>query len=202
LPSDAIVEAYDLTILSDGDTVTVSETTIGSRLPSRCPGLHVVGDGAFCLGRGADRVSSPLEAARFWKRLGDFLYHQFVAARRRAWPSGKWLSHGHPAADAQLEAEVIAERNGWVEDYANAIENDEGWIAGAVKRGVGPPRTIGCPCASTHPGRACPKRRAVEKIVAAERRRRNAEAEHFEILYAAGVRCCGRINGCPLEGRE
>lgn len=202
LPSEAVAEAFDLTIKIDEGGLVVGETEPGQRLPARCPELHIVGGGAFCLGREEHSFGTPAAAADFWKSLGDFLVCQHHAARRRKWPAGRWLSHGHLAADAQLEAEALAARNGWAEDYADALENTEGWIAAAVEAAT-PSGSSLCPCPLPHLRRGkCPKARAARQLVAIERRRRLAEAEHFELLYLLGVRCCGRIDGCPLEGRD
>lgn len=197
LDSGAIAPAYDLTLRYGETDIIVSETVPGSRLPTRCPDLHIMDKGVFCLGLEDNLLLSPVEAAAFWKRLGDYLVGQHYAARRRKWPAGRWLSHGPAAAKAQLEAEALAQKYGWVEDYANALENNEGWIAAAVNE-AGDLSTR-CPCTIPHPKRRCPKRHAVSKIVAAERQRRAGEARHFEALAQLGVKCCGRIDGCPLE---
>jgi hypothetical protein len=206
LASGLIVEAYDLTLRQAGSHVVVSETLPGTRLPQRCPELHIQAEGAFCLGRVSNRLDTELNAALFWVRLGDFLVHQHHAARRRRWPADRWLSHGHDAADAQLAAEEIARKSGWIDDYADALENGRGWIAEAVKRGLGPPGVSACSCeAEPGPGsrgrRRCPHRRSAERIVKAERQRRVAEKAYIDLLYACGVRCCGRVDGCALEGR-
>ena len=206
LPSGLPAEAYDLTLRRVGEKLVVRETTPGTRLPVQCPELHIQAEGAFCLGRDANKLDTELSAALFWRRLGDFLVHQHHAARRRKWPAGRWLSHGHDAADAQLAAEEVASKIGWKNDYADALENDRGWIADAVRRGVGPPGVSACPCEarlerSERGKRRCPHRRSAERIVKAERRRRNAEREYLDLLFACGVRCCGRVDGCGLEGR-
>ena len=200
LPSGSIVTGYHLTVRRQDGRIRVGETEVGTRLPDCCPELHILRDGTFCLGLESNRMDSSSAAALFWKRLGDFLFHQHVAAEQRMWPAGRWLSHGNVAAEEQLKAERIATENGWLDDYANAIENDEGWIAAAVERGVGPPKIISCPCAKDH-GKRCPKRKAVERIVALERRRRRAEDMYMAGLFEDGVRCCGRIDRCGLEGR-
>lgn len=196
LRSEAIAQAYDLTLRFGDKGIVVKETRPGDRLPTRCPELHIVGHGAFCLGAEENWLSSEAEAAAFWKRLGDYLVSQEYAARRRKWPAGRWLSHGPTALKAQLEAEAIADDYGWRDAYDNAIENDQGWIAIAVKHGTSAPGS--CPCVSSHAGPQCPNRKAVAKIVGVERRRRDAEAKHFDALAALGVECCGRIDGCPL----
>lgn len=206
LPSGLIVEPYDLTLRQAESGVIVGETVPGTRLPPRCPELHIQAEGAFCLGREANRLDTQLNAALFWRRLGDYLVHQHHAARRRRWPAGRWLSHGHDAADAQLAAEDVARKSGWVDDYADALENDRGWIADAVKSGVGPPGVSACRCeAKAGPGRRgrrrCPHRRFAERIVKAEHQRRVAEQAYFDLLHECGVRCCGRVDGCGLEGR-
>lgn len=196
LESGTIAPAYDLTVRGGESDIVVSETKLGDRLPTRCPELHIMEDGIFCLGIEENWLTTPDEAAAFWKRLGDYLVGQHYAARRRKWPAGRWLSHGPTAVTAQFEAEAIADRYGWADDYANAIENNDGWIAAAVNE-TGDPSTR-CPCAVPHSKRPCPRRHSVGKIVAAERKRRAGEARHFEVLRQLGVTCCGRIDGCPL----
>jgi hypothetical protein len=201
--SGAVNSAYDLIIRHGAGGLEVSETVIGSRLPRQCPELHIKAEGIFCLSREANSLATRAEADQFWVRLGDYLVDQHAAERRRQWPAGRWMSHGNAAADYQEAAEAIAAKNGWDADYAHAIENDEGWIAAALRRGVGPPGTSTCPCSrdggfGTRRHR-CKRRRSVESIIVAEHRRRRAERDHLNGLYMQGLRCCGRIDGCQLE---
>lgn len=200
LPTGTETEAYDLTIQYDDQGIVVSESFIGSRLPGRCPELHIVEDGKFCTGRRQNTFDTVNDSQIFWQELGHFLVGQQHALDRRHWPAGRWWSHGNIAADAQATAETIANQNGWADDYANAIENNAGWIAEAVRFGVGPPGVSNCPCGVGRGKRGrCPHRKAVERIVAAERKRRLAERVYLQGLFDDGLRCCGRVDGCRLD---
>lgn len=208
LPSGDLDAPIDLTIRRRIGGVTVGETAVGTRLPARCPELHVVDGGAFCLGLEDDVLDDPDEADRFWNRLGDYLRNQRYAERHRRWPAGRWLSHGATAARKQLEAERIAEECGWAEEYADAIENGRGWLAGELPRpakhgGLVNARTPcprGCRRRDRTPvlRRSCPRRASLERLVLAERERRAAGDCYIEILKRDGLQCCGRVDGCPL----
>jgi hypothetical protein len=208
LPSGAFDAPIDLTVTEAFGQVTVRETVPGTRLPARCPELHIVANGDFCLGAEDDRLDDPAEAALFWNRLGDYLRNQRYAERHRRWPAGRWLSHGPVAAARQLEAERLAADNGWGDEYADAIENGRGWLAGELPRparhgGLVNARTP-CPRGCRRRGgaavlrRNCDRRATLERLVLAERERRVAGDAHIAALRREGVVCCGRIDDCPL----
>lgn len=209
LPSGAADAATDLTVRLGAGDVAVSETVVGTRLPARCPELHVVEGGDFCLGVEADRLDDPEEAALFWHRLGDFLRNQRYAARHRRWPAGRWMSHGPNAAIAQMRAERMAAENGWAEEYADGIENGRGWMGGELPRrhrdgGLVNARTPcprGCRRRDRTPvlRRNCGRRAALEALILLEHARRAAERDYIAGLRAAGTTCCGRVDGCPLQ---
>ncbi|MEH3036187.1 MAG: hypothetical protein PGN23_06805 [Sphingomonas adhaesiva] len=208
LPSGDLDAPIDLTIRRVPGGVTVGETVVGTRLPERCPELHVVDGGTFCLGIEEDTLDDPNEAERFWNRLGDYLRNQRYAERHRRWPAGRWLSHGAAAAGSQLEAERIAAECGWAEEYADAIENGRGWLAEELPRpakhgGLVNARTPcprGCRRRDGAPvlRRSCSQRAALERLVLAERERRAAGDRFIESLRRDGLACCGRVDGCPL----
>lgn len=205
VPSGSVLKPYDLTLRHAGEEIEVTETEPGARLPRECPELHILPGGVFCLGIEVDLLNTAEQADQFWTRLGDFLVNQNHAARRRRWPAGRWISHGRAAALAQLDAEAVALKCGWSEDYADTLENDRGWIYDVVNRPESTDRETACPChvdATRAIRRRCPKCRAARRIVAAERCRREAEGQYFDKLFDRGLRCCGRIIGCGLERRE
>lgn len=209
LPSGLRDGPVELRIRSEGGVLAVREVVVGSTLPACCPELHVVLGGDFCLGAESDGHFDAEQREAFWRRLEDFLLNQRYARRHRRWPAGRWLSHGPTAALSQLKAERLAAANGWREEYADALENRRGWLASALPRpnrrgGLVNGRTAcprGCRRRDGAPmlRRKCPKRADLETLVLIERARREAEARYVNTLRAAGVACCGRVDGCPLQ---
>lgn len=205
LPSGARTAATFVRVRSATGALVASERTPGERLPRRCPELHVNGDSSFCLGRWTYPALDRSSVARFWQDLGEYLVGQHHAARRGRWPAGRWLSHGPDAADRQAEAEAIAAEIGIEDEYTACLEGEENWIARAAATGGGFAPGAACPrgCRDAD-GRAFPLRRCrhrarLQRLVAAERRRRAAEADFFGSLRRAKVRCCDRVEGCPLK---
>ncbi|MBB3693537.1 E2 domain-containing protein [Sphingomonas sp. BK580] len=209
LPSGAVVPATLVRMWTEDGFMRVGERSPGTRLPRRCPELHVNGDSSFCLGRRGYRVEDAGELAVFWQDLGEWLVNEQRAERRGRWPAGRWLSHGPAAADRQADAEAGAAAIGMADEYARCIEVDDGWFAERLKeggrrvrRGAACPR--GCLDLTGSPVRfdACRHRASVERVLAAERARRQAEADYFAAARRAGYRCCGRMPGCPLIDRR
>lgn len=208
LPSGERLAAILLRIEEGPDGYIVREVVPGTHLPGRCPELHVITDGYFCLGFGNFRLDLG-GAAAFWQALGEFLVNVDHALRRGYWPSGRWMSHGHAAAVAQLEAEAAAASAGLGEDYAAWLESGEGWLKCFFDGGANPLRALRltrvCPrgCRDEKGGRRaflqCAKRPALRRVIAAERRRIDTEAMFWDGLRASGFRCCGRMPVCPAR---
>lgn len=208
LPSGGAVPATIVRVMDEGGFLFASERDPGTRLPIRCPELHIVRGSGFCLGYGDYRSDSPVDAGAFWQDLGEFLVNQHHAARRGRWPAGRWISHGEAAARLQFEAEELASGLGVDAAYSDCIENDEGWIAEAA-RGAGR-RIRGltvCPVGCLDgAGRAadlvdCGHLAPVRRLVTVERGRRSAQSDHYRMLRREGVVCCGRMPRCPLNDR-
>jgi hypothetical protein len=208
LPSGTPVPAHVVTVVWEDGYLSVSEREPGTRLPTRCPELHIVANSSFCLGLRDYRVDSRTDAEAFWQDLGEFLVNQHHAARRGRWPVGRWLSHGSYAAKLQLTAERVAATLGVASDYSACLENDDGWIADLVrsdKLRVRPSEVcpLGCRKGADGPAslRHCGHLEAVRRIIATERKRRSAQLSHYRMLQHAGVNCCGRVPHCPLNQR-
>lgn len=192
-PSGRPGRVYRLRI--EGDPLKVweaPESPVHRLLPTLCPERHVNGDGSFCLGltpfaAQADRLDA------FWATLRAYLLCQDFAAARGRWPSGRWMSHGN-AAYRQIEAENAAAEAGLAERYRRALEFGEGWLAGDLT-----PRSSVC-LPRVRPATA--RRKALEALVDAERRRRAAEAAFVDSMFYWGDRCCRTMHVCPLRDLE
>ena len=206
LPDGDAVPATIVRVSGIEGWLSVSERDPGSRLPERCPELHVNEDSSFCMARRGYRCGDAAGADMFWQDIGEYLVNQHFAARRGRWPVGRWLSHGPAAADRQVEAEKLAAELGAADAYADCLESDEGWIAELVQSG-GPkvPRLLPCPLGCRNPDGViatlgdCGHRSPLQKIVAAERQRRAAQGAYFAALRQRNRKCCGRVRGCPLD---
>ena len=206
LPSGSPTPATLIRTIIDGGRVLVAECEPGTRLPKCCPELHINSDSSFCLGRRSYRTGDSGATSAFWQDLGEFLVNQHHAARRKRWPAGRWLSHGPIAADLQAQAEEAAAKAQVDDEYAACLEADEGWIAESAraKRRI-IARAAPCPrgCRDQD-GRhiafgLCKRSCLLQKIVIAERARRAAQRGYFRALGRNGVKCCGRVTGCPLN---
>lgn len=171
-----------------GTQLIACETCSGSEFPASCPERHINGDGSFCLGLERFTLNAG-SAARFWEALRAFLLCQEFARARRRWPTGRWLSHGREAADAQLEAEAAAAACGLGERYRRALEFRTGRLAGDLPVPAQPKTTAA----------ASPRRRALLRLLRAEATRRRAEADFVRHLAACGQRCCGTMEHCALD---
>lgn len=192
-PSGRPGRIYRLRI--EGDPLKVCEAPdprVHRLLPTLCPERHVNGDGSFCLGLRPFAVQAD-ELDAFWATLRAYLLCQDFAAAQGRWPSGRWLSHGN-AAYRQIEAETAAAEAGLSERYRRALEFGEGWLAGDLT-----PRR---PVCLTRVRPATARRKALEALVDAERRRRAAEAAFAEALFCWGNRCCRTMHVCPLRDLE
>lgn len=209
LPSGAVVPATLVRMWTESGFVRVAERRPGTRLPRRCPELHVNDDSSFCLARRAYDPDDPTDMVGFWQDLGEWLVNEQRAERRGRWPAGRWLSHGPVAADKQTEAEADAAAIGMADDYAACLELDDGWFADRVREGGRRVRAeTACPrgcvdaAGSRVPFGRCRHRPAVERVLAAERSRRAAEARYIAMARRHGYTCCGRMPGCPLIDRR
>lgn len=209
LPSGTRIASFALRIWLERGYLTVSELSLGDRLPEACPELHINGDGSFCIGRKIFGAGDPAGVDAFWQTLGEYLVNQNHARRRGFWPPGRWLSHGPVAADKQIEAEAEAEQLGWSDEYAAALENGEGWLAGPLPThsGSGRVRLAGAACprgccdAEGHaiPLKRCRHRAGLSRLIEAEVARRVANDGYISMLRRTGRTCCGRIAHCPLR---
>lgn len=206
LPDGDAVPATIVQVSGMDGWLSVSERKPGTRLPERCPELHVNEDSSFCMARRGYRCGDAADADVFWQDLGEYLVNQHFAGRRGQWPVGRWLSHGPVAADRQVDAEKLAAELGVAGAYSDCLENDEGWIADAVRSRVPKvPRSLACPigCRKADGMIAalgdCGHRAPVQRLVAAERARRAAQGAYFAALRRRNRRCCGRVRNCPLD---
>ncbi|MBD8548270.1 hypothetical protein IFT82_16205 [Sphingomonas sp. CFBP 8760] len=173
------------------DRLIVAEAVPGSLLPRSCPERHVNSDGSFCLGLEpfgctVDQVDD------FWAKLRSYLLCQQFADVRGLWPTGRWLSHGE-AAHHQLAAEAAAERAGLARRYREALEFGIGRLAGPLPAGG---------CSRRPPERRSSRRLALEELVDAEIRRREAEVAFADLYLNWGPRCCRTMRVCPIRDRE
>lgn len=206
LPDGDAVPATIVQVRVMDGWLSVSEREPGTRLPERCPELHVNEDSSFCMARRGYRCGDAADADAFWQDLGEYLVNQHFAGRRGGWPVGRWLSHGPIAADRQVEAEKLAAEIGVAGAYSDCLENDEGWIAEAVRSGSAKvPRSLACPIGCRKGDGMitalgdCGHRAPVQKLVAAERARRAAQGAYFAALMRRNRKCCGRVRDCPLN---
>lgn len=209
LPSGAVVPATVVRMWTECGFVRVAERRPGTRLPRRCPELHVNDDASFCLARRAYGVDDAADLVGFWQDLGEWLVNEQRAERRGRWPLGRWLSHGPVAADRQADAEAGAAAIGMSDEYAICLEMDEGWFADRLKGDGRRLRAgVACPrgCLDEHGSPVllsrCRHRAAVERVLAAEHARRVAEARYIAMARRHGYTCCGRMPGCPLIDRR
>jgi hypothetical protein len=189
-PSGRPGRLYHLRV-SASDRLSVAEAVPGTQLPRRCPERHVNFDGSFCLGLEPFGCTAD-EVDDFWAKLRSYLLCQQYADARGQWPTGRWLSHGD-AARHQLAAEAAAERAGLASRYRRALEFGIGRLAGPLPQTDLSSRTL---------APKSQRRLAIEELIAAETKRRAAEAAFAEGYAFVGVRCCGTMHVCPLRDLE
>lgn len=206
LPDGDAVPATIVRISETDGWLSIAERETGTRLPKRCPELHVNENSSFCMARRSYRCNDLGDAEVFWQDLGEYLVNQHFAARQGRWPVGRWLSHGPDAADRQIEAEKLAVALGVADSYEDCLEHDEGWIAEAARSGEPKvsrmtPCPLGCRSGDAAPAALgdCGHRSVVQKIVTTERARRAAQRAFFAALRSRKRECCGRVRGCPLN---
>lgn len=187
----------------------VQEATPGTRLPAKCPQLHINTDSTFCLAYRGYRSDDGLDVSCFWQHLGEYLINQDFAHSRRRWPSGRWISHGSEAAECQLQAERQATVLGCHDAYQECLELGTGWIGALVAdRGAKVHGAALCPlgCVDTEGRsatlRTCGHLFAIRRLIKTEGARRGEEKRFFSHLTKRGHACCDRVEGCPLKIEE
>lgn len=214
-PSGKVI-AYELTIDASTREPSVREQT-PRHLPTFCPNRHINAGGAFCMDFpdvDALRVEDASSAAEWWARLWKFLSLQVTAATLRRWPNKHQWAHGS-AAHHQHRSELCARALG--PEIAGALAVDRlqavrcpsrpnfvtllcgGKRVYSVWRKPVRVTTLrqACPCGSGLTLRRCSDHalRAAELVDQLQAWQR---AEDAFWKAAAGRRCCGTLDQCPL----
>lgn len=209
-PSGALTRQYFLTIHEDEGAIKVVEAGTRNLLPTACPERHVNRNGSFCLGLDVGKNVHDLETANsWWKCLLDYLVCQDFADSQRRWPPDMWLSHG-TAAEAHVVAEKQAEKIGLKPAYRQAIEHNEGWLAGALPRVQKSAFRLcngrmRCPeqCADKWGRpifrRDCKKNEGIARLITLENIRRKRSDEFVAQFKNDGFVCCGTMDDCPFR---
>lgn len=197
-------------IWTAADAVNVAEAQIGHLFPRSCPQRHINHDGTFCLGLNAGaNIQNNQLAAEWWGKLAKYLNCQEYAKALAQWPPRQQLSHGN-AATFQIEAENFALRLGILQDYLDAVEHHEGWLAGDLPKCSKDERRIlngRAPCpkgCKTKRGakllrKQCKDSEIMWGLIANETLRR-LEEKHFVQSYRRDdFKCCGTMKNCPFR---
>jgi len=227
LPSGQVLKKYKLSIVKRDSRVLVSESSVGTNLPSCCPERHINSDGTFCIGYNIGQsINGPANAQNWWEALLKHLCCQYLADRQKTWPVGQGLSHGD-AALVQMKMEKLAKPLGWFAEVQLALVN-KGWLGGDLPRERNnsgqlvngrsvcprgchhqhfPFPKFGCgkdicpvTCPKQHNNvlrKPCPNSEIVTQLVLLEKKRRKKERAFFESYE--GVVCCGSMKHCPLK---
>lgn len=224
LPSGAPSETYLVRITGRRGSVVAKERE-SVRLPAFCPERHISYGGAFCLywTEVEPHVIDSVDAAdQWWGKLTVFLLRQPVAQRQRRWPGkSDARAHGPEAAAFQAKAEGAAGRLGV--RFEDALRHDRlkaerrrlhGEVrirlsldGTRIKTILEKPRRAmtlrsRCPC-SGHTGlplKSCGNHAAaIVDLTLALVGWQRAEQAFFDEARAAGLACCGTIDGCPLS---
>jgi len=208
VPGGASDYLADLTITGQLTAISVREST-PRIIRSFCPDRHVNEDLSFCLGFGVGNdVWTADEAAVWWDLLRNYLLLQRTADRTKRWPAGKGIAHSQ-AGKHHVEARVVAERLGILDEYDGAVAGESHWSNDPTLRvapGFESLRNgrlrcpMGCRGRRGHPKlrRECSHRTDVAKLVQLDRLRRKDERAFWDAIKAQGQTCCGSLKDCPI----
>jgi hypothetical protein len=204
------VTGVELSILGFS-TLTVRETTPGTKFPARCPERHVQCDQTFCLGLHNLEVTSDETAKQWWEQLRQYLCCQSVAERTGIWPPSHALDHGE-AGKWHERALIVSRELNIEEEYAAAYLGEPSWITDPClrlfdKKGNPINGRAPCPRGCRHTGRRkwpvvrrdCKDRALILELVSCERKRKIDLEKYWQDARAKGETCCGRMKTCGLR---
>lgn len=218
--------AFRLRVDAIGDEWVKAREEKPILLPSSCPERHINIDGSFCLywaEAEPGEITDENSAGAWWGKLLIFLKRQRTATARRQWPGkSEARAHGPDAARAQQVAERTASELG--PSFRSFL--DEGRLA-SIRKNVGGDSRLRltldgqrlitvreldrrlmtkrarCKCDDAAslklPICRCDNHEAALTDLTVSLNRWKVEEERFFRAYvAAGAKCCGTMDDCPL----
>jgi hypothetical protein len=218
--------AYRVRTDAVGDEAVKAREDQPILLPSSCPERHINIDGSFCLYMAEaepNTIVNETSAGIWWGKLLVFLKRQQSASVLRQWPGrSEARAHGPEAARAQFIAERTASELG--PRFRGML--DESRLVSVRKKVGGDPRlrlmldgkrlisvrergqqvmTKRARCKCDDAGRlrlpisGCGGHEVALRDLTVALNRWKAEEERFFRAYvAAGAKCCGTMDDCPL----
>jgi hypothetical protein len=217
---------YRIRIDAIGDNAVKAREDQPILLPSSCPERHINIDGSFCLYWAEAEPNAIVDvssAGIWWGKLLVFLKRQQSAALRRQWPGRtEARAHGPEAARAQLVAERAASELG---PGFRRLLHDLRFVP--VRKKVGGDARLRlmldgkrlisvrvrgqrvmtkrarCKCDAAErlrlPINGCGSHEtALRDLTVALNRWKIEEDRFFREYIAAGAKCCGTMDDCPL----
>lgn len=219
-PGGGTPVVFRLLITSEGGRIRAREHGDTPRLPLACPQRHLNHDGTFCLGWGEEDpsfVQDAEDAHAWWGSVIAFLDRQLYAESRRRWPRGEERAHGQ-AAEHEAEAEVCAAKLG--PEFLSDLRRGHMGLRRSAKGSLILERRgrrlfamretaetvanlrAGCPCTTASQRlvlKGCGDHAQVaRRLIQALAEKEGAE-ERFMRDFARHTRCCGTMDGCPLN---
>lgn len=218
--------AYRVRIDAISDAVVKAREDQPILLPTSCPERHINIDGSFCLywaEAEPNAIVDESSAGIWWGKLLVFLKRQQSASLLRQWPGrSEARAHGPEAARAQLVAERSASELG--PRFRNML--DESRLVSMRKKVGGASRLrlmldgkrlisvrersqqvmtkrARCKCDGAErlrlPISGCGDHEAaLRDLTVALNKWRVEEDRFFRAYVAAGAKCCGTMDDCPL----